>query len=135
MSVWIFVLAFVAAGLLVWKLWKPVVRPPKKEVAPNEARVIFFYTNWCGHSKKAMPEWEKLEAKLQESPVFGTTRVKAVRIDADRDRATTSLYGVEGYPTIKLETSSILSDFSGKRTVDGFLTFLRETLGHERKSL
>jgi thiol-disulfide isomerase/thioredoxin len=128
-------LVFIALAILVYKFWKPMLQPPKREVKPNESNLYFFYTNWCGYSQKAMPEWEKLEAKLKETPVFGTTRVKAVRVNADADRATTSLYGVEGYPTIKLETSSILSDFSGKRTVDGFLTFLRETLGHERQSL
>ena len=101
----------------------------------GSATLYFFYTDWCGYSKKAMPEWEKLEAKLKESPVFGTTRVKAVRVDADQDRATTSLYGVEGYPTIKLETSSILTDYSGKRTSGEILAFLRDTLGQERKGL
>lgn len=131
----ILLLAFLLLAVTVARFWEPFTVAPKRETPVGTATIYFFYTNWCGYSQKAMPEWEKLEAKLQESPVFGTTRVKAVRIDADRDRATASLYGVEGYPTIKLETSSILSDFSGKRTVDGLLTFLRETLGHERKSL
>ena len=121
--------------LLAYRFWEPFTVAPKRDVPVGSATLYFFYTNWCGYSKKAMPEWEKLEAKLKESPVFGTTRVKAVRVDADQDRATTSLYGVEGYPTIKLETSSILTDYSGKRTSGEILSFLRDTLGQERKSL
>ena len=121
--------------LLAYRFWEPFTVAPKRDVPVGSATLYFFYTNWCGYSKKAMPEWEKLEAKLKESPVFGPTRVKAVRVDADQDRATTSLYGVEGYPTIKLETSSILTDYSGKRTSGEILAFLRDTLGQERKSL
>ena len=121
--------------LLAYRFWEPFTVAPKRDVPVGSATLYFFYTDWCGYSKKAMPEWEKLEAKLKESPVFGTTRVKAVRVDADQDRATTSLYGVEGYPTIKLETSSILTDYSGKRTSGEILAFLRDTLGQERKSL
>ena len=121
--------------LLAYRFWEPFTVAPKRDVPVGSATLYFFYTDWCGYSKKAMPEWETLEAKLRESPVFGTTRVKAVRVDADQDRATTSLYGVEGYPTIKLETSSILTDYSGKRTSGEILAFLRDTLGQERKGL
>ena len=121
--------------LLAYRFWEPFTVGPKRDVPVGTATLYFFYTNWCGHSKKAMPEWETLEARLKESPVFGTTRVKAVRVDAEEDRALTTLYEVEGYPTIKLETSSLLTDYSGKRTSGDILEFLRDTLGQERKSL
>jgi thiol-disulfide isomerase/thioredoxin len=131
----VLMLSLAIVVLLAYRFWEPFTVAPKRDVPVGSATLYFFYTNWCGYSKKAMPEWEKLEAKLKESPVFGPTRVKAVRVDADQDRATTSLYGVEGYPTIKLETSSILTDYSGKRTSGEILAFLRDTLGQERKSL
>jgi thiol-disulfide isomerase/thioredoxin len=121
--------------LLAYRFWEPFTVSPKRDVPVGTATLYFFYTNWCGHSKKAMPEWEKLEAKLKESPVFGTTKVKAVRVDAETDRALATLYEVEGYPTIKLETSSLLTDYSGKRTAGDILAFLRDTLGQERKRL
>jgi hypothetical protein len=82
-----------------------------------------------------MPEWEKLEEKLRETPIFGKTEVKAVRVNAETDSATALLYGVHGYPTIKLETSSILRDYEGKRTADALLQFLRQSLGKESKGL
>jgi thiol-disulfide isomerase/thioredoxin len=131
----VLMLSLAIVVLLAYRFWEPFTVAPKRDVPVGSATLYFFYTDWCGYSKKAMPEWETLEAKLKESPVFGTTRVKAVRVDADQDRATTSLYGVEGYPTIKLETSSILTDYSGKRTSGEILAFLRDTLGQERKGL
>ena len=131
----ILILSLFIVGILVYRFWEPFVNPPKRETPEGTATLYFFYTDWCGHSKKAMPEWEALEAKLAESPVFGSTRVKAVRVNGDSDRATTSLYDVHGFPTIKLETSSSLVDYDGRRTSIALLEFLRSTLGQERKGL
>jgi len=135
MSIWLLALAFVAAGLLVWKLWKPVVLPPKKEVAPNEARITFFYTNWCGHSKKAMPEWETFENSLKESNVFGGTKVIPVRVDAEADVSTATLYDVQAYPTVLLETSEGILPYEKRVTASGLLSFLRSKLGQEGSGL
>lgn len=127
-------LAFLVIAVLVYKLWKPVLTP-KRKVPSGEARFYFFYTNWCGFSQKAMPEWEALEAKLKETPYFGTTKVVPVRVNCEEDRKTCTLYEVDGYPTIKLETSDSLYDYVGSRTVDSFLDFLRKSFGKESKSL
>ncbi len=128
-------LALVVLLVLVYRFWEPFVNTPKRDVAVGSANIYFFYTDWCGFSQKAMPEWEKLEQALEKTPVFGTTRVKAVRVNAETDRTTSLLYEVEGYPTIKLETSSMLHDYEGKRTAEDLLQFLRKTLGKERESL
>jgi thiol-disulfide isomerase/thioredoxin len=131
----ILVLTFLILVVLVYRFWEPFVDKPRTDVPVGSANLYFFYTDWCGFSQKAMPEWEAVEEALRTNPVFGTTRVKAVRVNGDTDRKTTALYGVDGFPTIKLETSSLLSDFTGKRTAAGILQFVRETLGKERESL
>ena len=128
----ILALAFVAAGLLVWKLWKPLVAPPKKEVPPNEARLYFFYTNWCGWSKKAMPEWETLE---KSSGYFGKTHVNFVRVDAETDQATATLYDVDAYPTVLLETSEGIIPYKKQVTTKGLKDFLTGQLGKEQSGL
>ena len=117
---------------IAYRFWKA---QPKREIMGNSARLYFFYTDWCGYSKKAMPEWDKVEADLKTSPVFGKTTVEPVRVDADEDRKTASLYEVAGYPTIKLETSSGVYDFDRSVTHDNIMNFLRETLGKEPHSL
>jgi thiol-disulfide isomerase/thioredoxin len=130
------VLALLVLTLLAWRFWGPLVAPaPKREVPKGEATLYFFYTDWCGWSQKAMPEWEKLESTIASTPVFGTTTVKIVRVNAETDRATTDLYEVEGYPTIKLETSDSLQSFDKIPTHEGLLQFLRSSLGKETKSL
>ena len=121
--------------ILIYRMYEPFVNVPKRQIPVGKANIYFFYTEWCGFSQKAMPEWEKLEEKLKATPYFGNTEVKAVRVNAESDRATSLLYEVHGFPTIKLETSSILRDYEGKRTADSLMQFLRETLGKERSSL
>ena len=121
--------------ILIYRMYEPFVNVPKRQIPVGKANIYFFYTDWCGFSQKAMPEWEKLEEKLKATPYFGNTEVKAIRVDAESDRATSLLYEVHGFPTIKLETSSILRDYEGKRTSDSLMQFLRETLGKERSSL
>jgi thiol-disulfide isomerase/thioredoxin len=135
MNILVIALAFVAAGLLIWKLWKPIVKPAKKEVPPNEARLYFFYTNWCGFSKKAMPEWEKLEDKLKTTGYFGKTHVTLVPVDAETDKETATTYEVEAYPTVVLETRDGIFPYEKRVTSDGLFQFLRSKLGQERSSL
>lgn len=129
------VLAFVALAILVWKLWKPVVQPPKQEVPKNEARIYFFYTEWCGFSQKAQPEWAKLESKLSKGGYFGKTHVTPVKVDAEQDKKLATLYGINAYPTVVLETADASYDFDKRVTYDNLLAFLRRHLGQESESL
>lgn len=128
MNTLLVVLTLVLLGVLVYKLWKPA---PKREVKPNEANLYFFYTNWCGFSKKAMPEWEKLKDDLY----FGKTHVKPIAVDCETDQATCSLYDIQGYPTVILETKSGLTELSKQVTHANLMSFLRDSLGEERQDL
>jgi len=122
------VLAFAVLAYLIWRLWKPVVASPKREVPKDKANLYFFHTDWCGHCIKAMPEWEKLESG---PTTFGNTTVSFVRVNAEKDRKTADMYEVEAYPTIKLETSTGLHTYEGRPTAEKLTQYLRETLGKE----
>lgn len=132
MKTLLLVLLFAVLVMLVWKFWKPT---PKRVVPPNEAKFYFFYTDWCGFSQKALPIWDSIEEALQSNALFGKTRVTPVRVNAEEDRETTTLYEVQGYPTMILETSDSLYKYEGKRTKEDLLQFLRDKLGQETKSL
>jgi thiol-disulfide isomerase/thioredoxin len=135
MNTLVLVLAFVAVAFLVYKLWKPVIQPPKSVVPANEARIYFFFTNWCGHSKKAMPEWAKLEKSLQSESYYGKTHVEAIQVDCEADKAKCTTYGINSYPTVMIETKEGIYDFNKRPTLESLKAFLRETLGKERASL
>ncbi len=131
MNILLVVLTLVLLGVLVYKFWKPMIQPPKRDVKPNEANLYFFYTNWCGFSKKAMPEWEKLKDDLY----FGKTHINPIAVDCETDQATCSLYNVEGYPSVVLETKAGLTELKKQVTHTNLMTFLRESLGEERQDL
>jgi hypothetical protein len=124
------VLALAVLGYLVYRMWKPVIKP-KREVPKGKANLYFFHTEWCGFCKKAAPEWEKLEEHLGKTATFGDTVVTPVSIDAEKDRKTADLYEVEGYPTVKLETSTGLYEYKQTVTYEGLIQFLRQSLGNE----
>jgi thiol-disulfide isomerase/thioredoxin len=124
------VLALAVLGYLVYRMWKPVIKP-KREVPKGKANLYFFHTDWCGFCKKAAPEWAKLEEHLATSSTFGNTEVTLVSIDAEKDRKTADLYEVEGYPTVKLETSTGLYEYKQAVTYDGLIQFIRQSLGNE----
>lgn len=130
MKTWILVVALMVVAVLAYKVWEPYVSMsrPKREVPNGEARLYFFYTDWCGFSQKAMPEWEALEPKLA---YFGTTHVTPVRVNAEEDTDTAALYDIHAYPTILLETKDGLYPYTKRPTTEGLLHFLRQTLGKE----
>ena len=97
--------------------------------------LVDVYTDWCGFSQKAMPEWEKLEAQLSKTSYFGKTHVTPVRVDAEEDRETATLYEVDAYPTIFLETKNGITEYTKRPTTEGLLQFLRQSLGKETESV
>lgn len=135
MNTVILVLAFVALAFLAYRLWKPFLQPPKSVVPKNEARIYFFYTDWCGFSKKAMPEWAKLEHSLSTNSYYGKTHVTPIQVDCEKDKTKCTLYGINSYPTVMIETSDGIHDFNKRPTLESLKTFLRETLGEEGKGL
>uniref|UniRef100_A0A6C0M0E4 Thioredoxin domain-containing protein n=1 Tax=viral metagenome TaxID=1070528 RepID=A0A6C0M0E4_9ZZZZ len=123
--------AILALALIVYRMyWSNSPKRPTKE---GTAKLYFFHTEWCGFCKKAKPEWEKLKGDLDKP--FGKTKVEAVSVNCEEDSKTCSLYSVQAYPTVKLETSTALYEYSGPITEDGLVGFLRRTLGEESSSV
>ena len=109
--------------------WKPWLRPAVKEMLAGDATVYFFYTEWCGHSKKAMPEWEALMATLPAT--YGSTKVVGKAVNCEEDVMTCAAYGVDAYPTVKLETSGGIADFTKLVTESSVNRFLIGELGEK----
>lgn len=81
--------------------------------------LVEFYAPWCGHCKQLAPIWEQLGEKYKDS---------ADTIIAKMDATANELSDVKirGFPTIKFfpKGSSEIIDYSGERTLDGFVKFL-----------
>lgn len=72
-----------------------------------------FYAPWCGHCKKAKPEFDTAAEYFKEDP-----RVELAAVDCTRHSSLCAAYSVKGYPTIKyFSYLKTMRDYSGGRTV------------------
>ncbi len=85
--------------------------------------VVICKAEWCGHCKKAAPEFNKL---LSASPITLNDGTKAtVKIlDADKDKSEISQYKVKGYPTVLVVDGGQTTEYPGPRTASGIIEFL-----------
>jgi len=59
--------------------------------------VVEFYAPWCGHCKQLAPEYEKLAENLK-----GIVKIGAINADEAENRDLAGMYGIKGFPTIKI---------------------------------
>jgi thiol-disulfide isomerase/thioredoxin len=85
--------------------------------------VVICKADWCGHCKKAAPEFSKL---LAASPITLKDGTKAtVKIlDADKDKSEISQYKVKGYPSVLVVDGGQTTEYPGERTASGIIEFL-----------
>lgn len=89
--------------------------------------VVICKADWCGHCKKAAPEFNKL---LSASPITLKDGTKAtVKIlDADKDKSELSKYQVRGFPTVLVVSGGQTTEYPGERTSEGVINFLNSTI-------
>lgn len=121
----ILILGLILVALIAYRWWKPALSPPVKETLPGTATLYMFYTTWCGYSKKALPEWDKLPS----TATYGTTTVTFTKVDCEAKKDMCTQYEIKSYPNVKLETSGGLREYTGSVTHDGLIAFLTESLG------
>jgi thiol-disulfide isomerase/thioredoxin len=93
----------------------------------TEADLYFFYTDWCPHSKKALPEWNKFKESIGTGKVNGHT-INFFEVDCDKDAATADKFKVENYPTIKLVVGNQIIEYDAKPNTETLTQFLQTTL-------
>ena len=61
---------------------------PNKEFVPEdeaeEAELLFFYTDWCPHCKKAKPVWNELKEEYNNKTINGHA-ITFREIDCDKE--------------------------------------------------
>lgn len=85
--------------------------------------VVICKADWCGHCKKAAPEFSKL---LAASPITLKDGSKAtVKIlDADKDKSEVAKYNVKGFPSVLIVDAGQTTEYPGERTASGIMEFL-----------
>ena len=97
----------------------------------NEAELIFFYADWCPHSKQAKPVWEELKQNYENKTINGYTII-FTEIDSSSENAQVEKmmdkYNVEGFPTIKLLKDGQIIEYDAKPSKETLNKFLNTVL-------
>lgn len=98
----------------------------KEEILDSDKHVLLeAYAPWCGHCKKLAPIYEELGAKLA-----GNKDIVIAKMDGAANEYPG--FDIQGFPTIKFYKKgkkTAPQDFSGERTLDGFIKFLEKETG------
>lgn len=70
----------------------------KETVAAHKYAMVLFYSNDCGHSRKALEYYAKVEEKLASENL----KMPVLKIDVDRNPLTASEQGIKAVPSLKL---------------------------------
>lgn len=89
---------------------------------------VLYYVDWCGYCRRVLPIWTELGDAVARQ---GLKSVQIAQIDCVMEASLCTDSKISGYPTfIMFKGSSPLeNNFHGVRSVDGFMSFIRSTIG------
>ncbi len=92
----------------------------------NNNKFTVYYTEWCGHSKNLMKEWnENFIPTFEKSDLNGKVTIEKVDCEQNKDICK----NIQGYPTIILsKEDGTTFDYNGERTTDRMIDFIRRSL-------
>jgi thiol-disulfide isomerase/thioredoxin len=128
------ILGWIAIVIAFYFILRPFLVFPEhfESEGGEDVTFYFFYTTWCGWSKKAWPHWNELKRLFETRKVtYGGKHVKLVAIDAEQHSDMAKKFHVEGYPSFRLRTPEQIFEFNTAPSVDHFRDFLKKTLGYE----
>ncbi|CAG9315004.1 unnamed protein product [Blepharisma stoltei] len=99
-QIWAFLLIFCKCSQIfeVDSVWILDDMNFKQALKLQKNILVEFFAPWCEHSKKLAPEYSKaaFTLKSRNPPVY------IAKVDATANPIITEIYGVTGYPTLKL---------------------------------
>lgn len=90
-------------------------KPVYEGFEDSSKSVIICKADWCGHCKKAAPEFDKL---LAASPLTlkDGSKVTVKVLDADKHKEEVSKLKVKGFPTVLFTDGAKMIEHPGQRT-------------------
>ncbi|KAL3618536.1 Protein disulfide isomerase-like 1-4 [Castilleja foliolosa] len=92
-------------------------------VDENKYVMVEFYAPWCGHCKSLAPEYAAAATDLKSE------NVKLAKVDATEENELAETYEVQGFPTIHFFVDGEHKPYSGQRTKDAIVTWIKKKIG------
>ena len=67
----------------------------------NSVNLVLIYAPWCGHSKRMLPDYERLKSEFDGKNINGKNINISMYTDEDKDKV--KEYGVKGFPSLFIE--------------------------------
>jgi len=94
-------------------------------VKNNKYLLVKFVAPWCGHCKHLAPAYSAAAKQLADSD----SEIKLASVDATVDRELAQKFDVKGYPTLKFFVDGVTVDYTGGRTQEEILSWLKKKTG------
>ena len=117
-------LGILALILVVFKLHGSSILGFQNQYDVSVDQLLIVKASWCGHCKRAMPDFERL---VSSSPITKSdgSSVTVRMLDDATDKAEISNLNVKGFPTILYRSADgSVSNYNGDRTYDGITGFI-----------
>jgi len=88
-------------------------------LSKNTRTLLKVYAPWCGHCKELEPKFEEAARQLKG------TGVSLAKVDATEHTEIKDRYNVEGYPRLLWLEDGQHSDYSGERTTEDIVKWVR----------
>ena len=122
----IVIVLLICGGVYYWKFMR---QPEGYAGSDNSDKPSFklYYADWCGWSKKFLPEWEK----LVEDSIKDKVELVKYECTAEENKQLCEDAKVQGFPSMKYYKDSSDKDgveYDGERTSDAIVKWINDKL-------
>ena len=110
--------------LVIFKLYGATILGFQTQYDVSVDQLLIVKASWCGHCKRAMPDFERL---VSASPITKSdgSSVTVRLLDDAEDKAEVQNLNVKGFPTILYRSADgSISNYNGERSYDGITAFV-----------
>ena len=88
----------------------PQAGPQPGPQAAEDVNLVLVYAPWCGHSKRMLPDYERVKSEY-DGKVINGKKINILMYDSDVDKDKVKEYGVRGFPSLFFESGGNRESF------------------------